>query len=191
MASSKKIRGKQRKIAKREAAAKSLRVIGGPDGPYIDEGQQDKCAVLVRQGDKYATEALAYADNNISLVRSGIASTILDFLKRCEHETFEEVVAGVGGNLVTPSSWIKVLFSDAALREEGGSLWLLIAQNIGPLVRCMCDDTKRLFYKSNKHWRSSIGPFVRLIHHMLLPYDCEDDIQIRRNIIKPLLQYEG
>ena len=52
MASSKKTRGKQRKIAKREAAAKSLRFNDGPRGLFIEEGQQGKCAMMVEQGDK-------------------------------------------------------------------------------------------------------------------------------------------
>ena len=69
MASSKKTRGKQRKIAKLEAAAKSLRFNDGPRGLFIEEGQQGKCAMMVEQGDKYATEALR-SIKNISLVRS-------------------------------------------------------------------------------------------------------------------------
>ena len=47
MASSKKTRGKQRKIAKLEAAAKSLRFNDGPRGLFIEEGQQGKCAMMV------------------------------------------------------------------------------------------------------------------------------------------------
>jgi len=34
---------------------------------------------------------------------------ILNFLKRCEQETFAEVVASVGGDLVRPVTWIEVL----------------------------------------------------------------------------------
>jgi len=57
---------------------------------------------------------------NISLVQSGIVSTVLDFLGRCEQETFDGVMAkakgdvlvsngtiasNVGGNLDTPSRY--------------------------------------------------------------------------------------
>ena len=40
---------------------------------------------------------------------------------------------------------------------------LQIAENIGPLVRRMCNDTERLFFKSNKHWNESIVSFVQLV----------------------------
>ena len=44
---------------------------------------------------------------------------------------------------------------------------LQIAENISPLVRSMCADTKRLFFGSNKHWVDSFYSFVSLISCLL------------------------
>ena len=87
---------------------------------------------------------------------------------------------GVGGNLTTPRSWVQVLIK-AEVQEP--SCRLQIAQGIGPLVRCMCNDTTRLYFKSNKHWRDTIYTFVCLIHNMI--------IHSADKIIDTLLQYEG
>jgi len=53
------------------------------------------------------------------------------------------VVARVGGDLESPVMWIKVLLFGAVHVE---SCKLQIAQNIGPLVNCFCNDTERLFF---------------------------------------------
>jgi len=51
-----------------------------------------------------------YTFVNISIVHSGILTTVLNFLRRCEDETFHQVMNSVGkGDLVTPSTWIGVL----------------------------------------------------------------------------------
>ena len=46
----------------------------------------------------------------VSINLSGVLSTVLSFLKRCEDETFAEVMADVGGDMVSPLMWIKVLY---------------------------------------------------------------------------------
>ena len=91
---------------------------------------------------------------------------VLNFLKRCQDKSFHQVMASVGGDLVTPSRWIKVLvFYVKSLDDQ--SRWLQIAKNIGPLVNCMCKDTERLFFKSNKHWLDGINVFAQLILHLI------------------------
>ena len=68
---------------------------------------------------------------------------------------------------------------------------LQIAENIGPLVRCMCNDTKRQFFKSNKHWADTMQVFVCLIHNMILScFNNSDEIEGKK-IIDTLLNYEG
>ena len=179
MTSSKKKRGKQRKAAKNRegdniiyshnASGDLIPVeinfvpVPGRDNTLAvrTEDQARYVPLFVKNGHGPIAEVLSTHDvTNVSFESSGIISFVLDFLKRCEDETFDKVMAEVGGDMVSPAAWIYIL-SKAALREE--SCRLQIIQNIGPLVRCMCADTKRLFYQSNKHWRESIVPFANLI----------------------------
>ena len=116
----------------------------------------------IRKGRNFTTELAISTD--ISLEGSGILSVVLNFVKRCEDETFDKVISDVGGNLKTPTTWIKVIESAVInddCKEEK------IVQNIGPLVRCMCNDTTRLFFKSNKHWTEAIFVFAELIHSLV------------------------
>ena len=69
-----------------------------------------KIVAKVKKGNKYVTESLAKSSiEGLSLVHSGVLSIVLDFLKKCENDTFDEVMADVGGNLHSPSSWINIL----------------------------------------------------------------------------------
>ena len=86
-------------------------------------------------------------------------------------------------NVQSPSIWIRVL-QQAVSREE--SCRVQVAKNIGPLVSCMCNDTKRLFFKSNKHWKEGIMSFVRLISNLIYLSGIK-----KANVIDPLLEYEG
>ena len=123
----------------------------------------------------------------IPLGSSGVLSVVLDFLKRCENETFEGVMASVGGDLKTPSLWINILVS-ASFKEQS---WrkIQIVQNIGPLVRCMVNDKERTFFKSNKYWRQGIAVFVLLVLNVIQVQDRKqlEDMQI----VEMLLQHEG
>ena len=111
---------------------------------------------LVRRGNNVATEWLAADDGSMSFDSDELLSSVLNFLQRCEDETFGEVMASTGGDLATPSLWIQLLYKTSRIKEP--SYILQIANNIGPMVRCMCNDTRRLFFKSNKHWGESIVP---------------------------------
>jgi len=129
----KKERGKQRKAAKSLATANGTANIS-------------KTVALLRKGNGKATKSLGDGSlkesNGILYEQSGILSTVLKFLRRCEDDTFVKVMLDVGGDLKTPRSWVRVLVKANALEE---SCRLQIAQSIGPLVRCMCNDTKRIY----------------------------------------------
>ena len=127
-----------------------------------------------------------YTFVNISIEQSGVLTTVLNFLKRCEDETFHQVMNSVGkGDLVTPATWIGVL---SRAEELEPSCSLQIAENIGPLVRCMCNDTERLFFKSNFYWKEGIMPFVQLMSHMISKSINSTD----KRVINTLLQqHEG
>ena len=181
----KKERGKQRK------AAKNLAAINGVDNT-------PKTVALIRKGDNDATErvdcdshtTLSLKEfNGISYDQSGILSTVLKFLKRCEDDTFVEVMLDVGGgNLKTPATWIRVLMK---ADSQEGNCRLQIAQSIEPLARCMCNDTKRQFFKSNTHWRDTMYAFVCLIHNMILKAVYNSDETEGKKIIDTLFQHEG
>ena len=168
----------------------------------------------MRIGDKYTTNKLLEGcdipDDIIHKSLDDILSVMLGFLQRCEDETFLQVMAeksgrrivsrqrcdlthqslsyvanGVGGDLGSPSTWIKVLAKLASLRP---SCMLQILINTRPLIKCMCNDTERLFFGSNKHWGDSILPFVRLISNILLD---QPKIEKKDVIDAFFLQHEG
>jgi len=178
----KKERGKQRRTAK-NLAANGLNI--------------SRTVALVRKGDNITTINIGSSStihsleesNGICYEQSGILSTVLTFLKRCEDDTFVKVMSDVGkGSLTTPASWVRVLIK-AEVQEE--SCRLQIAQNIGPLVRCMCNDTKRRFFKSNRQWNEGIYAFAALIHNMILKSVNSSDETDVAEIIDTLLNYEG
>ena len=178
--SPKKERGKQRKAAKSLAAASGVDNIS-------------KTVALLRKGVYNTTKLLGDGpleeSNGISYEQSGILSTVLKFLKRCEDDTFVKVLLDIGGgNLTTPQLWVRILVK-AEVQEP--SCRLQIAQSIGPLVKCMCNDSKRQFFKSNKHWRGIIQAFVALIHNMILHSVNNSDEIEGKKIIDTLLNYEG
>ena len=133
---------------------------------------------LVQQGSECATQQIVQYENQVlsdtkknELV--SITPTVLDFLKRCEDEAFEDVIVDIGGGTVSlnsgdlksPSTWVKVI---ATITDLVPSCRMQIIENIEPLVRCMCNDTKRVLFKNNKHWIESIVPFVVVISRMII-----------------------
>ena len=74
------------------------------------------------------------------------------------------MMASVGGDLQTPATWIKVLWKSTAWEP---TCRMQIANNIGPLIRCMCNDMKRKFFQGNIFWKESIMVFLDLIGSML------------------------
>ena len=160
MVSSKKKRGKQRKAVVKDIVE------------------------LVKKGNSYATHKILDTTNTIIVDNNldGILSAVFGLLQRCENETFDKVMADVGGDLRSPSIWIKVLLKTVTIETN---CMLQVVHNIGPLVKCMCADTERLFFKSSKYWKESILPFVEMIHTILY----QDPIG--EGIIDTLQQHEA
>jgi len=181
VSSNKKKRGQQRK------AANKIKNNGDPD---VDHQAIARCSASIRKANSLATEVLVKGDNllaegdNSETTKAVLVEAlpyVVNFLKRCEHKTFSQVVANAGGNLRTPSTWIEVLKYGVL---NVGKCRLEIAENIGPLVRSrsMCADTTCLFFQSNKHWQEGILPFVHLI---------SDIISTDGEVVNSLLKYEG
>jgi len=172
VSSSKKKRGKERKAAAKNSADSSTAdsnrttVVPAPSGgrslqsipvATITKKKIVPSVAHIRKGRNFTTE-LAIS-THISLEDSGILSVVLNFLKRCEEETFDGIMDNIGGNLKSPTTWIQIIGS-AVINDCDQEK---IVQNIGPLIRCMCNDTTRLFFKSNKHWTDAIFVFAELI----------------------------
>ena len=198
MTSSKKKRGKQRKAAKNLAAANNIsdattpavgRVPSIPAGYTAMQVSPSQIVALVQKGNKSATIALLSNEiSDIPFEINGVLPSVLRLLQKCEHETFATLMAGIGGDLPSPSLWISLILKATMSKP---SCCMQIAQNIGPMVRCMCNDTKRLFFKSNKHWKEAITYFVVLIWILVRTINSEESNDTKLNIVGTLLKHEG
>ena len=99
---------------------------------------------LVRRGNNVATEWLAADDGSMSFDSDELLSSVLNFLQRCEDETFGEVMASTGGDLATPSLWIQLLYKTSRIKEP--SYILQIANNIGPIWSDACAMIRNVYF---------------------------------------------
>ena len=178
MVRAKKMKGKQRKAekAKKESDA-IVRITTG-----ISKADNDATLSFVIPSLKGSTEDFERTKGGSIIME--ILPTVLNFLNRCEYQTFDQVLFNVGGDLRRPATWIEVLLIGAVHVESCNKQ---IAENIGPLVRCMCNDMERTFFKSSEHWKEGILPFVQLIS-VIVTYSVVDKID---TIIDELFEYDG
>ena len=95
------------------------------------------------------------------LIDAGLVATVLQLLERCEDETFTDVLSRHcgGGDLEAPASWLLLLLKSAAAADNrscsnNAQLYLNSLSNprmesarrIGPVVRCITNDSQRLFF---------------------------------------------
>ena len=118
------------------------------------------------------------------LVSDYLISVTLEFLSQCEHEDFNEMVRKVKGNLRTPVDWNEILAHFGVLEQ----CKLNIAKGIQAVIGCLCDDAKRLFFKSNKYWHATIPPFLTLVSNLLLPSSL---VYLSATVYNVLLQNEA
>ena len=191
--SKKKKRGQQRKAAKKEGIPPSISFESNADGSGA-KVQENKEYIIkhIQDGSHSIANTLAnHHITNFSLVDSGVVSAVLGFLRRCEEEFFIRVVRtnGKNANLQSPSLWIRIL--DKAVEFEPGSR-LQVAQRIGPLISCFCNDTGRLFFKGNEHWKEGILPFVKLIEVFVCTLTSSSSIgNTNMTVLNTLLNHEG
>jgi len=196
VSSAKKKRGQERK--KGRVPSVVFNVSTNDHTAVVQRDHKEHVIKHIRFGGHSVTEALAnHTVTNFSLVDSGVLSVVLDFLKSCEHESLYKVVTGARAgadtlaacsgsgrlkHLATPVMWINILSKAVELEKE---CMLQIAENIGPLVKCMCNDMIRLFFNSGEYWKEGIMPFVQLISDMISKnyYDKE--------VVTTLLKHEG
>ena len=196
---SKKERAKQRKAKKVISKSPTSNDVGDNSiggGNDNQQGAADTLKLLpttsvvaqVKRGNHSITDALSMTHAGEHLYDCqdhlvNVLPVVLEFLQRCEDETFDEVMADVRGDLASPFVWVLVILRVAINLP---SCRLQIVETIGPLVRCMCSDTKRVFFQSNKHWGESIRPFVDMISIIVLTKS-----SIRATSVSTLLKYDG
>jgi hypothetical protein len=123
----------------------------------------------------------------LGLVDNGLIPVVLGFLSRCEHEDFNKMVNKVKGNLRTPVDWIEIL----VYYSSGDPFKLEIANGIQAIVRCLCNDSKRLFFMNNKYWHEAVTPFVCLVSGLLQSSDDSSLNVTAATVSNILLQNEG
>lgn len=198
MVSSKKKRGKQRKAAAKSATtnnntSSTTHAHSANDNELcVEEIAALAIVECVKKGRHDVTAALVTTAGVTCSLYSDNLPTVLKFLKRCESETFAAVMAdvrvnvlpsGMGGDLKSPSVWIKFLMNAC----QFPSCILQIVENIGPLMKCMCADTTRQFFKRKKLWAEAILSFVQLIYNIIVGSSSTE----KEKIIGTLLQYDG
>ena len=205
MTSPKKKKGQQRKAAKNQAMAnygvsssRELAAKVEAEAKFVEDVgrardiQTKGLSVDISDMNQSSTITLSgMLDQVPGQIHKRALPHVLNFLKRCEDETFDQVLAlaSVGGDLVSPVTWIKVLIK---VVQYEPSCSLQIAESIGPLVSCMCSDTDRLFFKSNKHWRDGgMTTFKWLIRNMIRKNMVPDANEENKDIIEVLLQHDG
>jgi len=122
-----------------------------------------------------------------ALLDNGLISVILGFLSQCEHEDFNHLVDKVKGNLRTPLDWMEILVYYSIFEQ----CRVEIANGIQAVVRCLCDDTKRLFFKSNKYWHQALSHFVTLLSSLIGSLDHSSSEVTASTVCHILLQNEG
>jgi len=177
-------------------------VVYTPKGEtYVHPNHHELVTAYFQRGDSMATTILATLTSedvpthgicwpNISLVGTILWTLLYSFVGKCDDSTFDKVLTdmraalgsvstlsgavvsiGGGGDLQSPSLWIKVLIRAAELEPK---CKVEIAENIDALVKCMGNDTDRLFFKSNDHWKEGIESFVLLCYNLIMMTPDED-----------------
>ena len=191
----KRERGKQRRAKKMNEDSVPIPSIvrglmpimtGGVDLNLTEQQMRlspNKIISQMKKGCNNTTAMVGLLNNEMSLYKSGAVSVALEFLNRCVDETLDNVMFDVGGDIKSPDMWLTPIF--LSLHDKDACMH--IAQNIGPLVSCMCNDTDRLFFKSNRHWRESIRPFSDIVSTLVkLPLSIDRDRDISASANKEI-----
>ena len=156
-----------------------------PDQVVRDVGQ---CQYQATQAIVFLTRTDA-GDKSYSqrLVEAGLITTVLQLLERCEDEKFADVL-GHNGDLPNPALWLNVLQNIVARDNIVSKDVVLdarvkIARGIGPVVRCMTDDHRRLFFGENMYWW--LGPSILFFVALL------ENLTKSPETVPILMQYQG
>jgi hypothetical protein len=167
--------------------------------PYADSHSTKQVAKVMKDFRKCKKVAVNLLRSNLggdedelnsfqqALIDNGLLSVLLGFLSQCEHEDFNDVVNKVKGNLRTPADWMEILMKLSTFKQ----CKVEIANGIQAVLRCMCDDNKRLFFKSNKYWHEAMPTFAALVSDLLSSSDDLSTKVTASTVCHILLQNEG
>ena len=180
-AKKKKIRGKKNKKQekKNETPTLTIQQYSGLAGYESTYAPPWKVIDMIRNGnivpDIY--KVLKYADKDASAYRQSLLDRgLISALLGCFSSS--DVILCTNDNMtiypdeeraaLSPAYWFCVLASilmELFLPEgnTGESIRLEIASGIGSVVRCMCNDVKRQFFLSEKHWFLSAVRMLEVI----------------------------
>jgi hypothetical protein len=157
----------------------------------------------VRLGDSEAITAvnnLATPDElayRSKLVEGGLIGIYLDLLKKCDGTTFAELFGEEGGEKFVPSpiEWMGFLSNyvtslrrapqsnpDDIPGRNGDPICIEIAENLGPLIKCMRDDQKRELFGSKLFWYQTYPFFIIFVTNLVM---------MNNKAMPILLQYEN
>ncbi|KAL7532310.1 hypothetical protein ACHAWF_004089 [Thalassiosira exigua] len=130
----------------------------------------------IRRGENIPTQA----EHNICrrrLVEAGMVDAVLGLLFRCEDEALTDVLRDAAGPdaeqrcegvVALPSVWVNLLVNTLCDDDllNATKINVLIAEGIGPLVRCMVDDMRRELFKDNRYWHEVLSMFSALLQNL-------------------------
>ena len=79
----------------------------------------------------------------------GIVDVLLEFLSMCEGP-FDAVELSINPKqrIFTPSHWVNLLNTMTKIGLGNGKYNMHIVENIGPLIKCMCNTKQRQLFES-------------------------------------------
>ena len=132
----------------------------------------------------------AHGEYQQRLIAADLLSVVLDLLSRCK-EDFPEVLVDLGAEegrkvyLAMPTTWVSILNNIALVETR----WhVQIAGGISPLVKIICDDSKREFFQSNMYWHNALLPSLILFTRLLDTEEARKLLLQNRGIVKKVIR---
>eukprot|EP00985_Skeletonema_marinoi_P008822 scaffold4031_cov129-Skeletonema_marinoi.AAC.3 len=128
------------------------------------------------------------------LVEGGIYPIILEHLKRCEDETFADVLGeervGHDEFIESPLVWV-VFLANSLNYLQDRDISIEIAENIDPLFKCIRDDMTRELFGEQKFWYETYPTFLAMVPNLVTKSRETMDILLQKQklldmIIQPL-----
>jgi len=176
---SKKDKKKQRRTGKVKASEQ--RLVMRDDDWNITKLSPTEVVEAIRSGDKIITRAAArmQTQNEATeivyrekLYEAGIIDALLHFLSMCEGP-FASVDLSINSNqrIFKPCHWVHLLNTMTKINLGKGRFNMQIVNNLGPLIKCMCDTKKRELFESKAQWYGSLDSFVRILGNVMQDAD--------------------
>lgn len=103
----------------------------------------------------------------------GLYGIILGHLKRCQDESFEDVLRGCAEQeecIESPLVWVVFLVNSLNHfnHTKGNDICVEVAENIDPLYECMRDDVTRELFGKAEYWYETYSVFLPLMMNLVM-----------------------